>query len=447
MQGAPAMAQQGPQAGVGPVTIDTAHTVGDMRELFHRAELVSQGLHDRMINMKAEFDGNMARLQADLVRAQNDAAAAQQQAQTSKQIERIDLIDIKAMSPTHFDGNKFGDFRPWGKRMKAFCNAKKRGFREALDMAEKSTTEITAQVVAAWNWQGADEANSKLFDLLITVCDGEAQQIVEKNPGQGFEAWRQLAQRFNPIGETYTFDKMNSLMHQPRCKTMAELPGAIDKWEQSVKQYEERSSELFPEVMKMPVLMQMVPAKNLEQILYKYRMGSDKNYQKFSQNLVEFSIESRYEARRAGGNDMDVDALARAGIITEAQKSDPNSDHHDDYYTEEQWALYENELNGKMAAAQEELNWLGKGGSKGGAKGKGGKGKGGPGKGGALISCLWCGKAGHMKKECRAFAKWKEDKDAERLKNGQPAYVPRTPAKPLASLEADYAPYDFRLEA
>ena len=116
------MAQHGPQA-PGPVTIDTAHTVGNMRELFHRSEAVAQGLHDRMVNLKAEFDANIARLQADLVRAQNDAAQAHQQAQMTKQMERIDLIDIKAMSPTHFDGNKFGDFRPWGKRVKVFCNA------------------------------------------------------------------------------------------------------------------------------------------------------------------------------------------------------------------------------------------------------------------------------------------------------------------------------------
>ena len=109
------------------------------------------------------------------------------------------------------------------------------------------------------------------------ICDGGAQTITEKTPGQGFETWRQLALRFHPIGETYTLDGMNALMHQPRCKSMAELPAAIDKCEQSIKQYEERSSELFPKVWKMQVLMQMMPAENLEQVLYKFRMGADKD--------------------------------------------------------------------------------------------------------------------------------------------------------------------------
>ena len=100
-------------------------------------------------------------------------------------------------------------------------------------------------IVTSWNWSGAEEANSKLHDLLCMICDGGAQTISEETPGQGLEAWRQLALRFHPIGESYTFDSMNALMNQPRCKSMAGMPAAIDKWEQSIKQYEERSSELF----------------------------------------------------------------------------------------------------------------------------------------------------------------------------------------------------------
>ena len=79
---------------------------------------------------------------------------------------------------------------------------------------------------------------------------------------------------------------------------------------------------------------------------------------------------------------------------------------------------------------QEELNWLGacgkdrgKGGQ-GGQKGKG-KGKGKTGKGKGSTNCGWCDKPGHWKAGCRELAKWKNDRDAARKKNGQPPFVPK----------------------
>ena len=40
--------------------------------------------------------------------------------------------------------------------------------------------------------------------------------------------------------------------------------------------FEERTSGEIPEVMNMPALMPMVPIKDLERVLYKYRMNPEK---------------------------------------------------------------------------------------------------------------------------------------------------------------------------
>ena len=68
------------------------------------------------------------------------------------------------------------------------------------------------------------------------------------------------------------------------------------------------------------------------------------------------------------------------------------------------------------AVYEEQLDWLRRKGRTKGA-GKGGKGS----------SCAWCGLPRHFKKDCKAFQKWKEDKDAERAKKGLPQYVPPAP--------------------
>ena len=69
-----------------------------------------------------------------------------------------------------------------------------------------------------WNWAPCLVADKKLHDMLmlITGSGSDAQSLVESVEGQGFEAWRLLNNRYNAVGEMYTFDKMNSLMHQVR---------------------------------------------------------------------------------------------------------------------------------------------------------------------------------------------------------------------------------------
>ena len=169
----------------------------------------------------------------------------------------------------------------------------------------------------------------------------------------------------------------------------------------------------------MPVLMQMILAKSLEQVLYKYRMSPEKDYFRFSRQLIEFGTERRYEARRSGGNDMDVDALAN--VEGDRSKLVPLCPPCEPQYTAELWKGYEAQL-------QEELNWLG---NRGGGKGKGkGKtnGNADAGKGGTS-RCLWCEKTGHFKKDCRAFAAWKAAKDEERKDEGRRTKGERQKAK------------------
>ena len=168
-------------------------------------------------------------------------------------------------------------------------------------------------------------------------------------------------------------------------------------------------------------------------------MNPEKDYLRFSRQLVEFSNEMRYEARRGGGDHMDVDTFAR----------DAEEPAGDEYYSEDQWDAYKDHCEQRRTELTEELNWMGKGKGKGdGGKSGKGKGKDGKGKGGSSGNCLWCEKPGHYKKDCLAFAKWKDDKDEERKKNGQSPYVAPVrngPRAPLKSLEQDYTSYDAPL--
>ena len=179
-------------------------------------------------------------------------------------------------------------------------------------------------------------------------------------------------------------------------------------------------------------------------IKHKYTSGMDKTYEGFSKLLVEMAYEKNYDRRAAksrGDTDMDVDALA-------AEKEERQQQQHaarqaeleaDDYgenvgYTDAEWVEYEK-------GPQDELNWLGaRGGKQGKGKGKKGKGKdkdrnakgkgygGGQwqGKGkGSSTGCTWCGSEEHWRADCDKLKKHKTDMDADRKRQGLPAFVPR----------------------
>ena len=57
-------------------------------------------------------------------------------------------------------------------------------------------------------------ANEELDEYLQHATSGEALLIVETYKDRGFDAWRQLATRYNPTGGTFELDRMDGLLHR-----------------------------------------------------------------------------------------------------------------------------------------------------------------------------------------------------------------------------------------
>ena len=355
--------------------------------------------------------------------------------------DRIDLVDIRAMDPGQFGGSEKESWRIWSKRVKAYCNARTPGFRKALEWAEAETVPIDTASLAVLSWKHADLASSKLFDMLILKLTDDPLIQAENHTGNGFEAWRSLSRRYDPIGEQFIFDRMTSLMRRERCKDIAELPAALERWTRDMQQYERKTGKTLPMDWRAPIIFQMVPAKNYTEIKSRWQLNSEKDVMKFTQELIVFANELKHEqavqGKARGPAPMDLDNVDK-----------------EERYTAEEWDKY-------WWEQEASVDWMGKGygptgkghGTKGGKKGgKGGKKgdyKGWRGGKAANEGCHWCGKEGHKKAECKEFDKWKKDKDEERKKKGLPPYVP----KPLASMEpggsteeaakGDYVGFDY----
>ena len=96
--------------------------------------------------------------------------------------------------------------------------------------AEAETVPIDVASLGVLAWEHSEVANSKLFDMLIMKLSDDPLILAENHSGNGFEAWRSLSRRYDPVGEQFVFDKMTSLMHRERCKDIADLPAALERW-------------------------------------------------------------------------------------------------------------------------------------------------------------------------------------------------------------------------
>ena len=168
--------------------------------------------------------------------------------------ETIKLIDMKTMNPKKFDGKPESPFKAWAKSVRTYCNATRPGFRKFLRWIESQSDVIDYSVLSRCDWSFKDAANEALYDFLVLHTSDDAQQLVELQDENGLEAWRQLALRFDPVGESYVFDQMSALMDVPRCKQIVDIPAAITRWERSFKHYAEKTGgQAVPEFWKLPI--------------------------------------------------------------------------------------------------------------------------------------------------------------------------------------------------
>ena len=106
----------------------------------------------------------------------------------------------------------------------------------------------------------------------------------------------------------YTFDKLTSLMHQTAVKSMAEMPAAIDRIEKDIRTFNDRTGETFPEMFKMPILLQLIPPAYKREIEASFRIsGADKSYETLSRHLVDQGNEARYRGGKGSSLGQPID--------------------------------------------------------------------------------------------------------------------------------------------
>ena len=230
------------------------------------------------------------------------------------------------------------------------------------------------------NWEFVDEANVKLYDLLVIITKQDALLKVECTHGeeQGFEAWRRLAHQHDPKGALSEIDRLNALTVVTKGTNMRDVLKKVEHWEQQWAKYEVESGDTLSLKLKTGVLLKMLPPKEEREIKLRYVDRPGELSYEVLRRQVENWIDNALDGN--GPAPMDVGNLETADAIEALEAQ----------------LLVLRERKGK-----------GKERGKGKAKGKGGKAKGkittSAGASGVRQikgNCWTCGETGHSAAQC-----------------------------------------------
>ena len=87
-------------AGQDDVSVEIAHTVEYAQTIFNRALDQNRYLRNEIVQMQARHDVEMPQMRVDMRQAQQDVRQAQTTTNHNNYNTRLDLVDVKSMSPS-----------------------------------------------------------------------------------------------------------------------------------------------------------------------------------------------------------------------------------------------------------------------------------------------------------------------------------------------------------
>ena len=243
-------------------------------------------------------------------------------------------------------------FKDWKFRLEMAAKAVDPGYFQLLNTWAAKDAPIDMTHDTAPN-QGA---SSEIYYLLAQKTSGEAFDLIKGVPEQnGAEAWRLLVARFDAktIGKEMLLAR--KCVNPPKVKAPKDLPGAIDKWEDDVRRLEVEYEEKLGDGLKRAILIEMLPTTLTEGVMVRLKPGE------------------KYP---------DVKDMVLAYVATKVDFGGP-APMDCSNVNQGNWGDEDPQQEEQHEA--DELNWMGKGKS----KGKGFQGR-----------CHACGQFGHRAGEC-----------------------------------------------
>ena len=173
---------------------------------------------------------------------------------------RVTFVDLKGIGkPSNYSGDP-RTFAGWAFKLGNFLEGIVAGMKKALEVAADHDEPIEDPVAVTTELPaGTDvrDVGRQLYAVLAQLCENEALDLVQTTQdSNGWEAWRVISRRFDPVGAGRRRGIMSQLL-QPGSYDIKDLTSAMAKWEDKVRVYERRAARELPDDVKCSVLTEM----------------------------------------------------------------------------------------------------------------------------------------------------------------------------------------------
>ena len=317
------------------------------------------------------------------------------------------LFDTKGLGRPKTFEEKEEKFPIWTRKVENFLiGSFGESFRQVLQWAYEHDEPVDKDLWDIQFGMGAEDAVEdidhkvqQLYTVLVDLTEDDSNDIVVgSGEGNGLEAWRKLARRWDPASGGRKRALLKAILNPPRCK-ISELSGCMERWLQQIAKYQRRRNaqgvrEQISDDIKSAALDQLVP-EDLENhlVLNAHRLKTfEARYGEVvaiveARTGVKIKEPSIKQHSQPGWKDdpMDVDPFGKAGKGNGKGK-DGGKNRQDlvchrcgkkGHVQKDCWSKETKAGGGKATKAH--------GGDRGGK---------------SDIVCHQCGKKGHIKKDC-----------------------------------------------
>ena len=316
------------------------------------------------------------------------------------------LIDTRVLGkPNVFSGDTADPKNPW---MQWSFVAK--AYFAAVDMrlaalltAASDRSEDTAPIDNATLITEEAQLSTTVYYALCMLTRDEALTIVRSVPeGHGFEAWRKLDHQFAPKVASRFQNMMEGILYPVVSGTQYQR--AWQDWEELVRAYELQSGEVISDMIKIATLTyRLVDEKLRDHLLLNAKPNL--KYQQVREHVEAVYIARRRDWTTKSSTDMDLDALYKGKGKDKGKKGSSKG----------KKGTYKGNLKGDKSSAKDKE------------------------------TCFYCGKQGHMAKECRKKTK---DEKGKAGGKGETSYKTEAAGDAAAlTAEEDQSAFIFALSS
>ena len=195
-------------------------------------------------------------------------SAGRSQGSQDRREPKTILEEVKYKRMDTFAGSKEG-WGDWSFVFKATTRSVSLAAFQLLTFTERANGPISEDALnSTFMDVNVEKVSGELYDILVTLCKGEALAIVRSETEMGgFAAWQKLHLEYSPRTMARAMQSMAEAIQPPKVSQLKEFETSIRAWEEKLRVLERDFDERISAKMKMAILANMLPA-NLQDWIY-----------------------------------------------------------------------------------------------------------------------------------------------------------------------------------